>query len=114
MFAPFFLYLVQYSTLNVGLSSGRLCRRSYSRVVAMFACPNHSCTLAMSALCARALVAAHARRSLVIFVDSIRHQAYHAPAHVGSSKLRRTTTHTPSLPQNMRSLRDKFGPVKLD
>src|SRR5215510_4061378 len=39
---------VQYSTLNVGLSSGRLCRRSYSRVVAMLACPNHSCTLGAS------------------------------------------------------------------
>ncbi len=54
---------VQYSTLNVGLSSGRLCRRSYSRVVAMLACPNHSCTLAMSALCASALVAAVARKA---------------------------------------------------
>src|SRR5439155_17771750 len=59
----FSLSPVQYSTLNVGLSSGRLCRRSYSRVVAMFACPSHSCTLAISALCASALVAAVARKA---------------------------------------------------
>src|SRR2546422_5874182 len=43
------------AVLNVGLSAGRLCRRSYSRVVAILACPNHSCTLAISALCASVL-----------------------------------------------------------
>ena len=42
-------FLSQYSTLNVGLSSGRLCRLSYSRVVEIFACPSHSCTRAISA-----------------------------------------------------------------
>jgi hypothetical protein len=36
-------------------------RRSYGRVVLIFACPSHSCTLAMSALFVSALVAAVAR-----------------------------------------------------
>ena len=47
--------------MNVGLSSGRVQRWSYTRVVAMFACPGHSCTLAMSAWWSSALVAAVAR-----------------------------------------------------
>src|SRR5262249_14250362 len=51
----------QYSTLKVGLSSGRQRLRSYSRVVEMSACPSHSCTLAISAPWAKALVAAVAR-----------------------------------------------------
>src|SRR5215471_7175871 len=36
---------LKYSTLKVGLSFGRLCRRSESRVVAMWAWPSHSWTL---------------------------------------------------------------------
>src|SRR5215813_7609060 len=53
--------LLQYRTLKVGLSSGRLWRLSYILVVEISACPSHSCTLAMSALFASALVAAVAR-----------------------------------------------------
>jgi len=38
----------KYATLNFGLSSARVFRWSQIRVVAMFAWPSHSCTLAMS------------------------------------------------------------------
>src|SRR5882672_10449351 len=52
----------QYSTLKVGLSSGRQRRRSYILVVEISACPSHSCTLPISAPWAKALVAAVARK----------------------------------------------------
>ena len=51
----------QYLIRNVGLSSGRILRRSYRRVVETFAWPSHSWTLAISASCESALVAAVAR-----------------------------------------------------
>jgi hypothetical protein len=46
----------RYLTWNVGLSSGRILRRAYSRVVETLAWPSHSWTLAISASCESALV----------------------------------------------------------
>ena len=53
----------QYAIRNVGESSGLLPRRSYTRVVLMLACPSHSCTFAMSALCSSAQVSAVVRKA---------------------------------------------------
>ena len=52
--------------MTVGLSSGRLCRRSYSLVVTIERCPHHACTPAMAACWYKASVTAVVRSAWTI------------------------------------------------